>query len=197
MTSERSGRQLTEEEIARIQQLYGDEDSKGSEEGAVVLPLIHTDEEMARRISTGVEEVVEWGHTLTLAIGEREGWDPSGERVARLVLSDGTVSYHGSGGTAEEALSSLLNPETRISGDRSVDEVSATSSDLGRVYRSRALPSSRLDLMLQTHRLSVGVSTESGSITTTLVSRQGGVSRGSGENFPAALQFALNGIRGS
>lgn len=196
MTGERAGRQLTAEEIARINALYGDEDSKGSGEGAEVLPLIHTDEEMARKISSGVEEVVEWGHTLTLAIGERDGWDPSGERVARLVLADGTVSFHGSGGTAEEALSSLLDPETRITGDRTIEEATAARG-LERVYRSRALPSSLLDSALQTHRLSVGVSTESGSITTTLVSRQGGISRGSGEDFPAALQFALNGIRKS
>lgn len=194
MTREVIGRGLSDADRAKIDELFGDEDGVKSDSVPSALPLIYADEERAEIIASGVEEVVEWGHTLTLAIGDRDKWDPSGMRTARLVLADGIVSYHGLGRTAEDALSAVLDPDTRRLGDITSAEVHPNSGGLDRIYRSVALTTSRLDQALQTHALSVGVSPESGSITTTFVNRKGGISRGSGVNFPAALQSALDGI---
>lgn len=188
------GRGLRPDEQERLDRLFEDEDVVRSDSAPSMLPLIHIDEEKVRKIAIGVGEVVEWGHTLTLAIGDRDRWDPSGMRIARLLLSDGTVNFHGLGRTAEDALSDVLDPETRREGDSISVTVHPNSGGLDRIYRSVAFPTSRLDLALQTHALSVGVSPESGSITTTFVNRKGGISRGSGVDFPAALQTALDGI---
>lgn len=195
MSNEAPRRCLSPAQQAEIDRLFGDEDVVRSDSAPIALPLIHVDEERAKALASGVEEVVEWGHTLTLAIGDRDRWDPSGVRTARLVLTDGTVTYHGVGRTAEEALTAVLDPDSRRKGDSTLVEVHPNSGGLDRIYRSVAFPTSRLDQALQTHALSVGVDFESGSITTALNNRRGGVSRGSGPNFPAALQYAIEGIK--
>ncbi len=197
MSNEVPHRGLSPAQQADIDRLFGDEDVVRSDSVPSVLPLIHVDEDRAKALASGVEEVVEWGHTLTLAIGDKDRWDPSGMRTARLVLSDGTVTFHGVGQTAEDALSDVLDPKTRKSGDSISAQVHPNSGGLDRIYRSAIIPTSMLDQALQTHALSVGVSPESGSITTMFVNRRGGISRGSGENFPVALQSALEGIRKS